>query len=252
MFHFGVAPRFSPDVKVVQLDIDAEEIGNGAPAEVGLVGDGKAVFTQLLEELGNVNRSIETPWLQALESQRLKNAEAIEPMINAEDAPVNMYRMYRDIMETLDRDATVTVDGENTMAVSRVMVPSYYPRHRLDAGTSGCMGVAVALRNRSANRQARQAGGVLQRGLRLWLERFRGGDGSPIRPAHNLRGCQQRLRRRLRKINLGDRGDGETQPDGVRYDRVMEAFGGHGEHVETPDQLRPAMERALATASPPS
>ena len=250
MFHFGISPRFSQDVKVIQLDIDAEEIGNGVPAEVGLVGDGKAVFTQLLEELGNVNRSIETPWLQALESQRIKNAEAIEPMINADDSPVNMYRMYRDIMDTLDRDATVTVDGENTMAVSRVMCPSYYPRQRLDAGTSGCMGVAVPYAiGAQIARPGKQVvsfngdyafgwnGFEVETALRYDL---------PITfvVANNVSvGGSD-------KINLGDRGDGETQPDGVRYDRVMEAFGGHGEHVETPDQLIPAMERALASGKP--
>ena len=27
----------------------------------------------------------------------------------------------------------------------------------------------------------------------------------------------------------------------------MEAFGGHGEHVERPDELRPALERSLAS-----
>lgn len=51
--------------------------------------------------------------------------------------------MFRGIREFLDRDATVTVDGENTMAMSRAAMPTYLPRHRLDAGTSGCMGVAV-------------------------------------------------------------------------------------------------------------
>ena len=30
----------------------------------------------------------------------------------------------------------------------------------------------------------------------------------------------------------------------------MEAFGGHAEHVETPQQLRPALERALAAGKP--
>ena len=34
---------------------------------------------------------------------------------------------------------------------------------------------------------------------------------------------------------------------GVRYDRIIEAFGGHGEHVERPDEIRPALERAFAS-----
>jgi acetolactate synthase-1/2/3 large subunit len=35
-----------------------------------------------------------------------------------------------------------------------------------------------------------------------------------------------------------------------RYDRLVEAFGGHGEHVERPDELRPSLERALAAGEP--
>ena len=33
----------------------------------------------------------------------------------------------------------------------------------------------------------------------------------------------------------------------TRYDKVVEAFGGHGELVTEPDQIRPALERAVAS-----
>jgi acetolactate synthase-1/2/3 large subunit len=36
----------------------------------------------------------------------------------------------------------------------------------------------------------------------------------------------------------------------VRYDKWVEGFGGHGEHVEKPGDLRPALERALASGKP--
>jgi acetolactate synthase-1/2/3 large subunit len=35
-----------------------------------------------------------------------------------------------------------------------------------------------------------------------------------------------------------------------RYDLMIEALGGHGEWVETPDQIRPALERALGAGKP--
>jgi acetolactate synthase-1/2/3 large subunit len=42
---------------------------------------------------------------------------------------------------------------------------------------------------------------------------------------------------------------GRTEPfnimEGVRYDRIFAEMGCHGEHVETPDQLLPALERAF-------
>jgi acetolactate synthase-1/2/3 large subunit len=41
----------------------------------------------------------------------------------------------------------------------------------------------------------------------------------------------------------------DLQP-GLRYDEVVRALGGHGELVEQPDQLRPALERAFSSGKP--
>jgi acetolactate synthase-1/2/3 large subunit len=36
----------------------------------------------------------------------------------------------------------------------------------------------------------------------------------------------------------------------TRYDRVGDALGGHGEHVERPEELGPALARAIASGKP--
>ena len=36
----------------------------------------------------------------------------------------------------------------------------------------------------------------------------------------------------------------------TRYDKIVEAMGGHGEHVTEPDGIRPALERAFASGKP--
>ena len=41
-----------------------------------------------------------------------------------------------------------------------------------------------------------------------------------------------------------------TKLEFTRYDRVVEALGGHGEYVEEPAQIRPALERALGCGKP--
>ena len=50
MVAFGQSPRFAPDVKFIQVDIDAAEIGHNRDVEVGIIGDCKAVFQQLIDE----------------------------------------------------------------------------------------------------------------------------------------------------------------------------------------------------------
>src|SRR5438093_6796935 len=62
IMHFGLPPRFRKDVRVVQVDIAAEEIGTNVPTEVPLVGDARAVMTQLVAALE------EDPWQVAVDS----------------------------------------------------------------------------------------------------------------------------------------------------------------------------------------
>ena len=251
IFHFGEEPRFAPNVKVVQIDIDPSEIGNGVPATVGLVGDATAVFHQMLEEVGRVKRPIETPWLQSLETEKGKNAEAIAGFLGSDQSPMNMYQMYREIMNVMDEDATVTADGENTMAISRVMVPNQLPRHRLDAGVSGCMGVsvpyAIGAQVARPGKQVISFSGDYAFGWNGFETETAVRYKLPIVfvIANNVSvGGRQAL-------ELGSRmSDQDEQPEGIRYDKIMETFGGHGEHVEQIEQIRPALERALGSGKP--
>ncbi len=251
IFHFGQQPRFAPNVKVVQLDIDPSEIGNGVPAAVGLVGDAKAVFRQMLDHVGRIQRPIETPWLQSLETEKRKNAEAVAGYVNSDQSPMNMYQMYREAVKVMDRDVTVTADGENAMAISRVMVPNYLPRHRLDAGVSGCMGVsvpyAIGAQVATPGKQVFSFNGDYAFGWNGFETETAVRCELPVVfvVANNVSvGGPQRM-------ELGGRGvDPGHQPEGIRYDKIMETFGGHGEHVERPEEIRPALERALASGKP--
>ena len=64
IFHFGQPPRFAEDYKLIQVDIDPEEIGTNHAADVGLVGDAKMVMGQLVDALETSPVEYgETPWL---------------------------------------------------------------------------------------------------------------------------------------------------------------------------------------------
>src|SRR6266853_796447 len=68
MFHFGLPPRYAKDVKIVQLDIAPEEIGHNKATEVALVGDGKAIVSQLNKALDKRQwfHAKDSPWRQAI------------------------------------------------------------------------------------------------------------------------------------------------------------------------------------------
>src|SRR5690606_32287015 len=62
ILHFGREPRYRKDVRLIQLDVAAEEIGTNVPAEVALVGDGRAVMAQ-------INRALDAnPWQYPVET----------------------------------------------------------------------------------------------------------------------------------------------------------------------------------------
>ena len=246
-FHFGRPPRFAEDLRVVQIDIEPSEIGLARPVEAGLVGDARTVLAQLLEAAaGRAGRREE--WIAALGRERAGNAAQIAQLAGAPGERLNLYRMYRDINEVVGPDAVVVADGEATMAVSRVMQPNARARERLDAGTTGCMGVGIpyAIGAQIARPEARVVcamgdfaagwnGMDLETAVRYELPiLFVVANNGSIR------------RRPGRALSADDFGP----DDAVRYDRLMAAFGGHAEHVESAGELRPALERAVASGRP--
>ena len=145
IMHFGLPPRFNKKVSIVQLDISPEEIGNNVPAEVALVGDGKAM-------VGQLNRALEsrqwvypkdTPWHAAIAEKSAANAKQIQPKIADDSAPTNYYRALKDITAWTPRDAIIIGEGANTMDIGRTQLPNAKPRHRLDAGSYGTMGIGM-------------------------------------------------------------------------------------------------------------
>src|SRR3978361_909251 len=91
IMHFGLPPRFNKDVRIIQLDISPEAIGQNVPAEVGLVGDGKAIVGQLNKALENRQWFYprDTPWHAAIAEKSAANAKQIQPMIDDNSAPTN-------------------------------------------------------------------------------------------------------------------------------------------------------------------
>lgn len=57
--------------------------------------------------------------------------------------PLNYYTVFHHIQEIIPNDCMIISEGANTMDIGRSMLPNILPRHRLDAGTFGTMGVSI-------------------------------------------------------------------------------------------------------------
>jgi 2-hydroxyacyl-CoA lyase 1 len=252
MLHFGAPPRFDPKVRVVQMDIAQEEIGTNVPTEVALVGDGKAITQQINAALkaNPWQYPSETTWWTGIQAKIESNRQQTEEMMADDSVPMSYYRVYKEIRELLPKDAIIQNEGASTMDIGRTMMPNFLPRHRLDAGTFGTMGVGLG--------QAIAAAAVHPDKKVVCIE----GDS-----AFGFSGMEVETAARYGMnitfiiINNNGIGGGPDTLDPTRippsaytpsahYEKMAEIYGGKGYFVTEPSQLRPTLEEAMATDKP--
>lgn len=250
MMHFGLPPRFQKDLRVVQLDIAPEEIGTNVPTEVPLVGDAKVVMAQMVAALEEDPWQIPvtSPWRQALSQEIESKRAATAALLASDDIPMNYYRPLQELQNLLPRDAIIVTEGASTMDISRQVLENYAPRHRLDAGSWGTMGVGPGFA------LAAQVANPGKRVVALEGDAAFGFDGLEVEVA-----VRHKLPITWIVFNNNGIGGGPSRlPDdqpmppnafvpNARYDRVIEAFGGKGYHVETPEAFRAALQESFAS-----
>lgn len=253
IMHFGLPPRFNKDVKVIQLDINPEEIGRNVQSEVALVGDGKAITKQLNTALGNRQWFYpdDTEWRQTLKAKADDNAEAVKGMIEDDASPMNYYRAFKDINEWLPDDAIIIGEGANTMDIGRTQMLNKLARHRLDAGTYGTMGIGLGFAIAAAVTNPDKPVVSVQGDSAF------GFSGMEIETM-----VRYKLPIKLIVLNNGGIGggigplkEGQTVPPGIltygaHYEGMMESLGGKGYYVEDPQDLRGVLDDAMAFDGP--
>ena len=253
ILHFGLPPRFNPDVRVVQMDIAAEEIGTNVPAEVALVGDARAVTSQINSVLKDApwQYPAENTWRTGIAKKIEENQLTTQAMFDDDSVPMNYYRVLKEIRDILPRDAIIASEGANTMDIGRTVLPNFLPRHRLDAGSFGTMGVGLSFAI------AAQAVHPDKRVVAVEGDSAFGFSGMEVEVA-----CRYNMPITFIILNNNGISGGPAVMDPsrppmptsyvpqARYEKVIEAFGGEGWFVETPDELRPALEKAFASGKP--
>ena len=181
-----------------------------------------------------------------------KAREADEALMASDAQPIHPARLCRELRDVLDRDAYVIGDGGDIVSWGARILTPWEPGHWLDAGPFGTLGAgtgfAIAAKLAHPEKQVAVLFGDGSFGLNgmefetmvrhnLPVLAVIGNDGQWGEIAHPQRAL------------LGHAVGSELAP-GIRYDRVVEAFGGYGELVERPEEIRPALERALASGKP--
>ena len=246
MMTFG--KRIAEESKVIQIDIHGAELGHNRSVDVGIEGDAKIVLQQMIDqvELTGFGSKAGSEWIESLREADAARRERVAPLENSTQRPIHPLRLCKDLRDVMDRDAILTVDGNEILHFGRQSMPTYVPGHRLNSGPSGCMGVglpyAIGAKMAKPDKQV------------VALH----GDGSL---GMNVQDFDTAVRHNLPIIIVVSNNEGWTaRVEGIRkpgrelgftrFDKIAEALGGHGELVEDPEDLTGAFERAFDAGVP--
>uniref|UniRef100_A0A8C2V0C7 2-hydroxyacyl-CoA lyase 1 n=1 Tax=Chinchilla lanigera TaxID=34839 RepID=A0A8C2V0C7_CHILA len=268
ILHFGLPPRYQPGVKFIQIDICAEELGNNVKPAVTLLGDINAVTKQLLERFDKTPWQYppESKWWKILREKVKSNEAASKELASKTSLPMNYYTVFYHIQAQLPKDCFVVSEGANTMDIGRTVLQNYLPRHRLDAGTFGTMGVGLGFAIAAALVAKDRSPG--QRVICVEGDSAFGFSGMEVETI-----CRYNLPIIVLVVNnngIYQGFDADTWKEMVkfqdavtvappmcllpnsRYEQVMTAFGGKGYFVQTPEELRKSLQQTLEDTTKPS
>ena len=161
------------------------------------------------------------------------------------------YRVLREMRDLAPKDAIIQNEGASTMDIGRTMLPNFFARHRLDAGSFGTMGVGLG--------QAIAAAAVHpdKRVLCVEGDSAFGFSGMEVETA-----CRYGMKN-ITFIIINNNGIGggpdELDPTKVppsaytpsaHYERMVDIYGGKGYFVTKPEELGPALKDAMAQDKP--
>ena len=249
-FRLGFGDSFGDDTQIIALDLKQPDRRPARAPAVELFGGIAATLDCIREgAAGGPDRS---GWLHTLQEVENDRRAAEQADLTDDRSPLHPMRVYGELARMLDRGAVVIGDGGDFVSYAGRVVETYEPGCWMDPGPFGCLGAGpgYALAAKLA-RPERQVCLLLGDGAFGFagmefdtLVRHR----VPVVAVMGNNGIWA-LEKHPMELLYGYSVAAELQ-SGCRYDQVGEALGGHGELVERPDQLAPALERAFASGKP--
>src|SRR3954453_4145692 len=239
--------------KFIQIDIEPKEMDSNVEIVAPVVGDIGSCVTALLEGIDGKWPAAPADWIGAVKSKREENIAKMAPRLMKNSAPMD-YHGALGALRTIVKerpDAILVNEGANTLDLARGIIDMYQPRKRLDVGTWGVMGIGMGF----AIAAAVEPGNPV---LAIEGDSAFGFSGMEVETI-----CRYNLPVCVVVFNNGGiyRGT-DVNPTGgsdvattvfvknARYDKMMEAFGGVGVHVTTPDELSRAVNTAMDPGRP--
>jgi acetolactate synthase-1/2/3 large subunit len=229
----------------------ADELRDNRRGEVELLADPALALAALADALGAPSPEIESAWAQALRTEHLRRAarhvEAMAVAPAGRDGHMHPNRIFAALRQVLKPDAITIADGGDLLSFARMGLE---PRHYLDAGAFGCLGVgtpyAVAAALLHPGRQVVAVTGDGAFGFNAMEidSAARHGAKAVFIVSNNAAWNIERLDQ---EMNYGGRVVGTTLA-WSDYAGMARAFGLHAERVTDPARLEGALREAFHKA----
>jgi len=244
----GKLDEFAPQRNcIIHIDIDPASISKSIPVDIPVVGDAKNILRMLLKAIKPADR---TEWLSLIADWKAKHPLAY----NGSDGKLKPQYVVEQICDVTRGEAIICTEvGQNQMWAAQWFTHRH-PRHFISSGGLGtmgygfpaAMGAQVACPDAivfdiagdgSIQMNIQELATVVRRKIPVRIAILNNGYLGMVRQWQEMF-----FKKRYSSTYLAD-----GNPDFVR---LAEAYGAKGIRVEHTDQVRPALEDALATPGP--
>ena len=255
---YGAPPIWRQDQKIIQVDIDPNEIGKNRPVAVGILGDCKAVIKQLLNEMEkNLPKEKITEWSEwndHLQEFRRSDTQLNSKIQDSKKKPMSPERLVYEVFDFIPEDSQIILDGGDIVVFSYKFInhkprpprSTFYPisMGHLGVGIPYAIGVKIAKPDKLVICLTGDGSFMfnvqeLETAVRLNL---------PIIIVIANNSCWGMIKNN-QKVNLGKRYCDVDLPP-INYTEIAKAFGCYGEKIENPEDIKPAIKRAIESKKP--
>jgi len=241
---------WNPQTKIIQIENDLAELNHNRQAEVAIATNARLVLEALSEGLQGLRWDEWRGHLRQLEDDKKAKLESWKAL---EDVPINHFRFAAAVNDFMDDDTIAIGDGGDIVSACAKVLDLMRPGQWLDPGPLGCLGVgapfAIAAKHLFPEKKVLIINGDGAFGLNGFefdtAVRFK----LPIVSIVGNDAAWGQIR--TPQINMvGEDRAVATSLAPTRYDKIVEAMGGHGEYVENPTDLPGSLRRAFASGLP--
>jgi oxalyl-CoA decarboxylase len=245
----GRAPLWSEATKFVQVDISPTEFDSNRAIAAPIVGDIKSVFAAFNAALkpGQIKR--QAAWADEIGKRKQQNVERMAARLNADPSPMNFSSALRAVRNAIatQPDVYVVNEGANTLDFGRNIIDMDKPRHRLDSGTWGVMGIGMGYAVGAAAVTGKPV-------VAIEGDSAFGFSGMEIETVCRYELPVTTIIFNNNGVYRGDPAGTAYTPTGLlrdaRYEKIIEAFGGAAYHCTDTPSLTRAVSEALASGKP--